>query len=64
MQWRLVSWIPRRLILWCLARAMAEYEVEYQSDSFGRVAYWRVFDYAIWKTFGKDISFDEWSNSK
>ena len=66
MKWRIVSWIPRRVLLWCLVRAVAEYEIEedWGGNVLGRIAYWRVLDYAVWKTFEKELTFKEWSESE
>ena len=62
--WKLVSWIPRRVMLWCLVRALAEFDPQYSWETRKTAAYWRVLDYAVWRTFEKELTFSEWSESE
>ena len=59
----LSSWIPQRIVLWCLIRGLAEYEPQFSWESREIVAYWRVLDWHVWKTMGNG-TFKEWSESE
>lgn len=57
-----LSKIPKRIVTWCLIRALAEWEPEHTWEDRGNVAFWAVLEFWVRRTRTMEV-LREWKRS-